>query len=179
MRTAIATGLAAGLVLMAAGAAAMTMSPDPMLFQGVFAKPVVQAAALRGPGGARLAAKMVMTNNSRELLRVSTTAALTLEVIDARGATVPFEGGANLGRVPHAADAVALAPGKSLTLPLSGTLRLAGRELVWRGDDGVMGAWRIDPGAGSYSLRLRYRGLDASAWRGEGASLPAALPLKG
>jgi len=178
MKAAITWAMAAGLALAAAGAAATTMSPDPMLFQGVFAKPTVQAAALRGPKGARIAAQMRLTNNSREPIRISTAGALTLEVIDARGATVPFAGGANMGRAVRAADAIALTPGKSLTLPLAGTLRLAGHELAWRGDDGVMGTWRVDPAA-TYSLRLRYRGLDASAWRGEGASVEAPLPLKG
>jgi hypothetical protein len=178
MKAASAWAMAAGLAVAAAGAAATTMSPDPMLFQGVFAKPAVQAAALRGPKGARFAAQMRLTNNSREPIRISTASALTLEVVDAKGATVPFAGGANSGRAVRAADAIALAPGKSLTLPMAGTLRLAGRELAWRGDDGVMGTWQVDP-ARAYSLRLRYHGLDTSAWRGEGASLAAPLPLKG
>jgi hypothetical protein len=170
--------LSAGLAISAGGAFATTMTPDAMVFRGLFAQPAVRAAALHSPAGARFAAKLQLTNTSGAPLRVSTTAAVRLELLDARGTTVPFAGGSNIGRAVRAADAVPLAAGKSLDIPVSGVFRLAGRELSWRGDDGVMGTWAVDPAA-AYSLRLRYRGLDGASWQGEGASLPAPLPLRG
>lgn len=179
MRIARRAALAAGLAAIAEGACATRMSLDPVTFEGVFAAPLVQGVDLRGPKGARVSAGLRLTNTTPQTLRVSTLGAVTLELLDGQGRTVPFAGGANMGMAIRPGEGVAISAGQSLTLPLAGTLRLAGRELSWRGDDGVMGTWPVNPTADGYSLRLRYRPLNAAAWKGQGVSSPSPLPLKG
>lgn len=163
--------LGAGALALAPAASATVMSPDPVIFQGLFETPLARASAISSATGSRLSAKLQITNNSREPLRVSTIGSLTPELVDARGAAVPFAGGANMARRPNA---LTLEPGKSVSIPLEGVLRLSGQALSWKGDDGLVGKWRIDPAA-PYSLRLRYRALEPTAWPGLGLSHNAPL----
>jgi hypothetical protein len=80
------------------------------------------------------------------------------ELVDAAGEVVAFAFGANMARARRPSDLVALAPGDSFAIVVSGTFRLVADDLTWRGGDGVSGAWRVKAGAQPYRMRLRYRG---------------------
>ena len=114
MRRSIAI-LAAGATLMGPMAGATTYAADPVLFQGVFPAPLVDAAAMRSPAGARFAAKLHVINNSRDPVVLSAAAALTPELVDARGEATAPSGIVN-ARPAMRPRGATLAAGQTLTL---------------------------------------------------------------
>ncbi|HYI29069.1 MAG TPA: hypothetical protein VD863_14615 [Bradyrhizobium sp.] len=151
----------------------MTVQAQPgsgVIFAALLPTPLADGDALRTAGGARIHASLKIENAGSVSRRFSTYRSLFPELVNATGAVVPFEYGANRSRGPRESDYPLLDPGQTLTIPLEGILTFQGSKLEWRGSDGNLGFWNIVEMSGPYRFRLAYRQMQPTAGPFEGSS---------
>jgi hypothetical protein len=151
---------------------------DRVAFEARFASPPVQPSPVTAQGS-RLQASLRIVNRTARPLAFVTVASMLPELVDASGRAEAMSGGANLGRVAHAADVRTLTPGEALEIPVAARLTLREGRLQWRGDDGLTGDWAVSAALAPYRLRLRYHALAPlpDLWPGLGVTRAAPLPL--
>jgi hypothetical protein len=133
----------------------------------------------------------MIINDSPDAIRFSRFRSLLPELLDAGGAVVPFDYGANGSRPVTASDYPLLAPGDSLVIPLPATLTFSNDQLNWKGEDGILGFWKVSSVRAPYRLRLHYRQKEAAVgpigagsetlralWTGETVTQSISLPLQ-
>ena len=180
------------LVLLGVGATMTARSQgSAVVFTGVFPTPLVAGGVLETGASAAIHVGLTISNNSGGALRFSAYRSVLPELLNASGAVVPFDYGANRSRGPLVSDYPLVPAGESLVIPLDASLMLQGGELDWKGSDGVLGFWKIARAGAPYRIRLRYRQMQTAAgpfegssetlnglWNGESATAAVELPLK-
>lgn len=174
------------------GSAIMTAQSqsNSVIFEGVFPTPLVAGGALKMETGAFIHVNLKI-NNGSSTFRFSIYRSVLPELLDAAGAVVTFDYGANRSRSPRESDYPLLGPGQSLMIPLDAIMTLQEGQIHWKGSDGILGFWQITRSAGPYRFRLRYRqmqqtvgpfeGLSGSLsgiWVGDSTTATVDLPLK-
>lgn len=144
-------------------------------FTAVFRTPAPSLRALRD--GVELSAVLRIHNTADRSQRFARVGSVQPELLDGAGQVLGFSGGANLGRVPRAEDAVSLLAGGRLEILVSGRLKALDGRLEWSGADGVTGFWTL--GAAPHRLRLRYRAPTSAPglWPGSGVTQAMRLPV--
>ncbi len=161
-----------------------------VIFTGVFPVPLVAGGALKTKAGTLIHVNLKINNGSSPL-RFSIYRSTLPELLDAAGAVVPFDYGANRSRSPRESDYPLLGAEQSLIILLDATMTLQEGQLHWKGSDGILGFWKITRSAGPYRFRLRYRqtqqtvgpreglsGTLSGIWVGESTTATVELPLK-
>ncbi len=172
------------------GMAARSESSE-VAFAAEFPAPLLAGGALTAAAETSIHVALRISNRSGRALRFSTYRSVLPELLDAAGAVVPFDYGANRSPGPSASNYPLLPPGQSLVVALDGTMQLHKGEIDWRGSQGILGYWKVTPTAGPYRFRLHYLEVQATAgpfddqtevlsgvWTGEAVTDAVGLPVK-
>jgi hypothetical protein len=178
------------VTMIAAGSPAQADAKD-VTFTAEYGRPLLEPATLVEKLPSRLNASLKIVNDSHDALRFSRFRSLLPELLDVGGTVVPFDYGANGSRQVTAADYPLLAPGQSIVIPLVGTLILTNGHLNWKGDDSILGFWKVSLAHAPYRLRLHYRQEEATVgpisassetlrglWTGDIVTESSPLPLQ-
>jgi hypothetical protein len=160
-------------------------------FTGEFSSPPTDPPTLVEGVPVAFHAQLKITNDGGHPLRFARYRSVVPQVLDAAGAVMPSEFGANVSRIPQVTDYPLLAPGQTLVISVDGTMTLRGTQIAWRGGDGTLGFWKISRASPSYEVRLIYRQTEKIAgpiganaetldnlWTGEGVTSAVILFVK-
>jgi hypothetical protein len=187
-----ATLIAALLLTLSMAAYVLAQSKsDEVTFTVEFPLPLLEGGVLTPGAEAAVRIPLTITNHSSATQRFSLYRSVLPELSDARGVVLSFDYGANRSAPPHASDYPLLPPEQSIVFSFNAMIGLHGDEIDWKGEQGVIGYWKVTQSAAPYRLRLRYRQSEvtvgpldnepeflAGLWIGELVTDGIELPIK-